>query len=60
MIGLTDFGLGRYEEASAAKAADSAREDLSDMVAEHIDWAIRQLKSTSASSQNEKVIPVNL
>lgn len=31
----TPTARSRYEEASAAKEADSAREDLSDMVAEH-------------------------
>ena len=53
-IGNSDYGD------LAIKLLTERMKTCSEMVAEHIDWAIRQLKSTAVSSRNEKVIPVNL
>ena len=53
------IGNGDYD-ALAIKFLTERKITCSDMVTEHIDWAIRQLKSTAVSSRNEKVIPVNL
>ena len=53
-IGNSDYGD------LAIKLLTERMKTCSEMVAEHIDWAIRQLKSTTMSSRNEKVIPVNL
>ena len=53
-IGNSDYGD------LAIKLLTERMKTCSDMVAEHIDWAIRRLKSSAVSSQNEKVIPVNL
>ena len=53
-IGNSDYGD------LAIKLLTERMKTCSDMVAEHLDWAIRRLKSSAVSSQNEKVIPVNL
>ena len=55
-IGIGNSG---YDDL-AIKLLTERMKTCSDMVAEHIDWAIRQLKGTVVSSRDEKVIPINL